>query len=75
MKLPTIVGLGGSARALSRIILENDNYPLDTLHGFKYKVKDNLKFFSKIVDAVRRRLWTLPLVNMSTCALMKLQSN
>ncbi|MEA2017862.1 MAG: Ppx/GppA phosphatase family protein [Campylobacterota bacterium] len=51
MKLTTIVGLGGSARALSRIILQNTNYPLDTLHGFKYKAKDNLEFFDKIVDA------------------------
>ena len=51
MKLSTIVGLGGSARALSRIILEKNNYPLDTLHGFKYKVKNNLKLFDKIVDA------------------------
>jgi len=50
-KFDTLVGLGGSARALSRIILDKDNYPIDSLHGFKYKVSKNLKLFEKIVEA------------------------
>ena len=45
------VGLGGSARALSRIILENSNYPLDTLHGFEYEANSHLNFFDNIVNA------------------------
>jgi len=50
-KMPTIVGLGGSARALSRIIKKNDEYPLDNLHGFSYKAKEKLSFFRKIIEA------------------------
>ena len=48
--IDTIVALGGSARALSRIILQKENYPLESLHGFKYDVKDNLKLFQTIID-------------------------
>ncbi len=49
--LDTIVGLGGSARALSRMILARDNYPLNVLHGFKYDVSKNYKLFENIVNA------------------------
>jgi len=51
IKLPTIVGLGGTSRALSRSIIKKDNYPLNILHGFKYEVKNNMKLFDDIVDA------------------------
>ena len=50
-KMPTIVGLGGSARALSRIIKRNDDYPLDNLHGFTYNAKEKLPFFKSIIEA------------------------
>ncbi|MGB5866756.1 MAG: Ppx/GppA phosphatase family protein [Arcobacteraceae bacterium] len=50
-KLPTIVGLGGSARALSRIIIKKENYPLDSLHGFSYDAKANIPFFKSIIEA------------------------
>lgn len=50
-KMPTIVGLGGSARALSRIIKKNDDYPLDNLHGFSYDAKEKLAFFKSIIEA------------------------
>ncbi|VAY88442.1 Exopolyphosphatase [hydrothermal vent metagenome] len=46
-----VVGLGGSIRALSRIILHNTNYPLDILHGFEYDVKENLNIFNEIIKA------------------------
>jgi exopolyphosphatase/guanosine-5'-triphosphate,3'-diphosphate pyrophosphatase len=50
-KLSTIVGLGGSARALSRIIKKNEEYPLDNLHGFSYNVKEKLPLFKSIIEA------------------------
>ncbi|MEA2049805.1 MAG: Ppx/GppA phosphatase family protein [Campylobacterota bacterium] len=49
--LPTIVGLGGTARAISKIILLKKNYPLDTIHGFSYLTKDYLALMEKIIDA------------------------
>ncbi len=49
--IKTIVGLGGSARALSRIIQSKDNYPIDTLHGFTYDVNNNIELFEDIINA------------------------
>ena len=46
-----VVGLGGTARALSKIIMERDNYPLNLLHSFEYTFQDNLQFFNEIISA------------------------
>ncbi|MGB3750914.1 MAG: Ppx/GppA phosphatase family protein [Arcobacteraceae bacterium] len=54
-KLPTVVGLGGSARALSRIIIKNENYPLDNLHGFEYNAKEKIPFFRSIIEATSNK--------------------
>ena len=50
-KIQNVVGLGGSARALSRIIRDNSNYPLETLHGFEYDVNEYKPFYKEIVKA------------------------
>ena len=50
-ELPSIVGLGGTARALSRLIVKKDNYPLEILHGFEYNVEKNLKLFNDILNS------------------------
>ena len=49
-KIPTIIGLGGTARALSRLIVDKDKYPLEILHGFEYDVKKNIKLFEDILN-------------------------
>ncbi|MEA3512405.1 MAG: Ppx/GppA phosphatase family protein [Campylobacterota bacterium] len=49
--LPIVVGLGGTARALSRMIVLKDNYPLEVLHGFNYSVDKNINLFNNIIDA------------------------
>lgn len=49
--LTNIVGLGGSIRALSRIIIKQDKYPLDSLHGFEYQVQERLALFKSIIEA------------------------
>jgi exopolyphosphatase/guanosine-5'-triphosphate,3'-diphosphate pyrophosphatase len=46
-----LVGVGGSSRALSKIIIDQSDYPLDTLHGFTYKTKKNRDLFEKIIYA------------------------
>ena len=51
MKLPTIVGLGGTSRAISRIIIKKDKYPLNILHGFEYETSKNRELLENIVDA------------------------
>ena len=49
--LDIIVGLGGTSRSLSRIILEQDNYPLDILHGFTYEVDNYKQLFDNLIKA------------------------
>ena len=51
VNINNVVGLGGSARALSRIILANSTYPLDTLHGFEYETEHTIKLFENIINA------------------------
>ena len=46
-----MVGLGGTARALSRIILKDTNYPLDILHGFCYEPQKHFHLFESIIKA------------------------
>ncbi len=41
-----VFGIGGTLRALSSAIMEQRNYPLQTVHGFAYKYED----FSSYID-------------------------
>jgi exopolyphosphatase/guanosine-5'-triphosphate,3'-diphosphate pyrophosphatase len=43
------VGLGGTARALSRAIIKNTFYPFDSLHGYWYETKNTLELFENIL--------------------------
>jgi exopolyphosphatase/guanosine-5'-triphosphate,3'-diphosphate pyrophosphatase len=46
-----VVGLGGTARALSRAIIINSKHPFDSLHGFSYKTENAATLFENILDA------------------------
>ena len=47
----TIFGIGGTIRALSKVIMEKNSYPLDILHGFKYSIEKENYFYQKIIKA------------------------
>jgi len=47
----TVVGIGGSIRALSKIIMKKVEYPLDILHGFSYCTNLNSYVFDEILNA------------------------
>ena len=47
----TIIGIGGTLRSLSKIIMERTNYPLKTVHGFEYALEDHMPFIDAIVNA------------------------
>ncbi len=47
----TLVGIGGTIRSLSKIIMKNNNYPLDILHGYSYNVKSNKYLITSILEA------------------------
>ncbi|MFA7092868.1 MAG: Ppx/GppA phosphatase family protein [Arcobacteraceae bacterium] len=45
------VGIGGTIRALGKVIMQNENYPLDVIHGFTYAYSEQKKLFEKIIHA------------------------
>lgn len=47
----TVVGIGGSIRAISKVIMAKNEYPLDILHGFTYCVDLNIHILKQIVNA------------------------
>lgn len=51
-----IFGIGGTARALSKTIQQQINYPLDTLHAFEYEFSAHSDFFCQIYTAKPKEL-------------------
>ncbi|WP_418179796.1 Ppx/GppA family phosphatase [Aliarcobacter lanthieri] len=52
LEIPSkVVGIGGSIRFLSKLIMQKNRYPLDAIHGFTYKVKDESRLFLDILNA------------------------
>ncbi len=47
-KSTTIVGIGGTIRSLSAAIMIKEQYPINSLHGFDYRVKDYLPLIESI---------------------------
>lgn len=47
----TIVGIGGSIRALSKIIMKDKSYCLDILHGYEFDVASNKEILNNIIEA------------------------
>ncbi|QKF82569.1 Ppx/GppA phosphatase family protein [Halarcobacter ebronensis] len=47
----TVVGIGGTIRALSKVIMIKNNYPLDILHGYSYSVDLNKYICDEIINA------------------------
>ena len=58
-KNPKIFGIGGTARALSKAIQKQINYPLNTLHAFEYPFKDYCSFFKTIYTSEQKDLLKL----------------
>jgi exopolyphosphatase/guanosine-5'-triphosphate,3'-diphosphate pyrophosphatase len=50
-EVDTLIGIGGTFRAISAAILKEDDYPLNKLHAFEYKAKHLKKYLHKIMDA------------------------
>jgi exopolyphosphatase/guanosine-5'-triphosphate,3'-diphosphate pyrophosphatase len=46
-----VIGIGGSIRALSKVVMKKNSYPLDVLHGFTYDVSLNSYLFDSIINA------------------------
>ena len=52
----TLIGIGGTFRAVSAAIMENQNYPLDKLHAYEYSDTLFKKFISDVLDADEKQL-------------------
>jgi len=47
-RYPLAVGIGGTARALSKGIMHRNAYPLDKLHAYRYNVDDEIDYLRAI---------------------------
>jgi exopolyphosphatase/guanosine-5'-triphosphate,3'-diphosphate pyrophosphatase len=50
-KSDTIIGIGGTIRALSSSILQDTNYPIDSLHAFSYEYEKHQKFIQSVAKS------------------------
>lgn len=46
-----MIGIGGTLRSLSKIIMERTSYPLKTVHGFEYEIATHSSFVDSIVSS------------------------
>ena len=50
-KSERVIGIGGTIRALSKAIMRDQKYPIDTLHAFEYVYEDYEKFIKKVAKS------------------------
>lgn len=46
-----VIGIGGTARTLSKAIMKLEDYPFNNIHAFEYKVKKHLSYFQNLSKA------------------------
>ena len=46
-----IIGVGGTLRALSAVIMRQTNYPFEALHGYRFDLTEQKKLLEKITSA------------------------
>ncbi|WP_281951340.1 Ppx/GppA phosphatase family protein [Nitrosophilus kaiyonis] len=50
------IGIGGTIRALSKSIMQKNQYPLDKLHAFEYELNKEIKYIEKIINSPTHKL-------------------
>ncbi len=50
-KTATAVGIGGTARAITKAIMQKNDYTVEKIHAFKFSVRDEIKFLNKVANA------------------------
>ncbi len=51
-----MIVIGGTTRSLSKIIMCDTNYPLETVHAFEYKLSDHMDIIKKIKNSQTTQL-------------------
>jgi len=59
INISTLVGIGGTFRAISSAIMHNNNYPLNKIHAYQYSDKLFQKFITTILEADEEELMHL----------------
>ena len=60
-KSERVIGIGGTIRALSKAIMRDQKYPIDTLHAFEYAYDDYEKFIKKVAKSSVLELKDFPI--------------
>lgn len=47
----TIFSIGGSSRALAKLIMKKQRYQIDAIHGYEFGVAENLEYFKRIYNS------------------------
>jgi len=55
-KSKTVIGIGGTNRALADAIMELDRYPVDAIHGFEINLSQKRTFLNKLIECKTTRL-------------------
>lgn len=55
------IGIGGTARTLSKSIMKSTQYPLDKLHAYRYEAAEQHEYFEKIYRSSAKGLKCFPL--------------
>lgn len=50
------IGIGGTARTLSKGIMKNSGYPLDKLHAFRYTIDEHIEYLEAIAQSSAKNL-------------------
>ncbi|MDO7252304.1 Ppx/GppA phosphatase family protein [Helicobacter cappadocius] len=58
-KHSNVFGVGGTIRAISKMIMRNTKYPIDVLHGYEVDVRKHLPFIEKIYTIKEDKLSTI----------------
>ncbi|MBN2817205.1 MAG: Ppx/GppA family phosphatase [Campylobacterales bacterium] len=51
LDIETLIGIGGTFRAISNAIMKNSSYPLNKLHGYRYSIDTFKNFINTILSA------------------------
>ncbi len=46
-----VIGIGGTARTLSKAIMKKEHYPLNNIHAFEYKLSDQIEYIQGVSEA------------------------
>lgn len=55
----TIFGIGGTIRAVAKMLIKHTQYPLNRIHGYEFSPKEHKKLFEKIITSPAHKLQDL----------------